>query len=621
MTINLPLTYTIHTGDCLWEIAKKRYGFKEGTDNTLIRQKIRDIQANNNENPDNSKDSHWRKINDPILIGGKQVMFIYPEQVLKFKDGTASSNTSSNDKLSIKIQQEVEQKGNPTSKTDNSPRPENDSHITKVDNSPKPESGSHITKVDNSQQQETGTPVTNTGNPKHIVKPEHKLKEKGIDILKCVTIGAINLLTGLAGFRVNKDWKPTKFDLKNSVTSLGITGALTIAGSLATTGPVGLAIAGIAAIVGTGMLAYSAYNNYKEWKNAKTAGDKEEALIDSTTLALAPIVGHFTAKAIRDFKIGKLSTEGEGLVLKTNGTSEIKTPEVSAGNNYMQKVQYTPKSGKPQMFSYEYENGELTRIRNQNGYVANKGTPEFETLLGKLSPKRTQVIETKPIVQESVDQPIEIPKGEFDGENTVELTSQHPGSNLSRSQRLSQLLNENDRPFDNIANEAERGMNHLLNKINKTTVGDEYTAEELIGRELNPEELQTLSQQETQSRLYKGEPDRIVSQNKWASNLERANKSPANPGTTIEETYSPEQIDELSEGIKPQKGKLNISRHNGLSGLNRVKLTETIKNGIGQIEGYDSEGRLIKVLYDPNTGKVLEYYRNGQRTPSSLYKP
>lgn len=441
-------TYTIRHNDCLWNIVKNRYGLEEGKDNAIIWEKIKEIQDNN------------RFITDPALI--------YPEQVLTFKDETINTNAVSSNTKST---------DGTTTTTDN--------NATIKDNNPKAAK----------QQQNTTT--------KHKDSKITKDK-KSVNWGKSITKGIGNFFNHIIGYEKGKDGK------------WGINGAKLGMNALFIAGGTALAViggtAGAALVAGAGLyFAGSALiNSIKNYKNAKTNISKEKAIEEGTEASIgtalavagafsvvkgwategfkAPTLNPFKGKGVQVEKstVEEPKIEGpEGKFDGKNSTSKnnLNNPvsegsEITADKNYIQNVKYTPKSGKPQMFSYEYENGELARIRYDNGHIVNKGTPEFKTLIGKLSPKRTQVTESKTIIQK---QPIKMP----------------------------QILNKNDRPFDNIAIEAERGMNHILNK---TTVGDKYTAEDLIGHELSQNELQTLSQQEIPSRLYTGTPDRISPQ-------------------------------------------------------------------------------------------------------------
>lgn len=355
-------TYTIQKGNCLWNIVKARYGYKEGVDNALIWEKIREIQAYNNEQEtDNKKDAHWKKITDPH--------WIYPEQVLTFKDGDRTKANNNNESLSLlngEIKNSTETKDNqnkPGQKiTKNIFQPfkpingkdEIQAYVDKLKTDPRlssladrldtsknkfgisyekdgekiiiidPKNPSKILneifcgkdgkisareydastgklKTDWKELTKQQNTLTNTESPEEKKKNKSnkiKTKNDGVNILKCLGIGALNLGLGFVGARMNKDGK-VKADIKSAAITWGTIGALA---GLAALGPIGI---GVAAVAGVGLLGYSVVKNVQDWTKAKTSGAKEEALIDSTTVGLGIATAAFGPKLLGKTKLGK----------------------------------------------------------------------------------------------------------------------------------------------------------------------------------------------------------------------------------------------------------------------------------------------------------------------------
>lgn len=146
-------TYTVQAGNSLWNIVKERYNLKEGKDNASIWEHIRKIQAANNALSEDKRDSHWKKINDPKLIGKYEVMYIYSGQVITFGDGDLSGKST-----------EVSSNETQSGGNENLKKPGDNSLVTPPDQSPK---GSN-----KSDEPESGAPKTgqNSGNP---VKPKN----------------------------------------------------------------------------------------------------------------------------------------------------------------------------------------------------------------------------------------------------------------------------------------------------------------------------------------------------------------------------------------------------------------------------------------------------------------
>lgn len=131
------------------------------------------------------------------------------------------------------------------------------------------------------------------------IKPQSKQNGE-VNTGKCIGIGILNLALGLAGTRMDRNGKLAKFDIKKAALSWATVGAFAL---VAATGPIGVAVAGGAAL---GLAAYSVLNSKKNFDKANVSGKKavkEEALIDlSTSITGAALAVTGTVFAIRGFK-------------------------------------------------------------------------------------------------------------------------------------------------------------------------------------------------------------------------------------------------------------------------------------------------------------------------------